>query len=379
MTRLIVALLGLGVLAVGCTEADSAPDEAASPTTIATTTPSTVPPTTVAPPTAAVSTLCSTLTEAGFGTRQSAVAAFPDVYLDAGGDGDALEAARGECSEAVDRIEAANVIVEANDYITTDPETGEVVGDLPFGVDDFGCDPTSFHAISTSSGERPIGILIYTQFTDEADSLVRTSELPVVVWSLAPGDTVRSEGVHVELDRPDVTCSVNLVLFDADRSDADGSLGVTTRQELTSDDPSIWLPVLLELTEQTKGSTDLNLVAEVFDIRSGGFNAGVREARRAKVPRPLGPATVCEAGREQLDADHVAVAWEERRPELTVEGADGPETTPAATELHHGVFRRGADGQWRWLHSPILIVPADGEGCAGLAAGLGVPALNADE
>ncbi len=89
--------------------------------------------------------------------------------------------------------------------------------------------------------------------------------------------------------------------------------------------------------------------------------------------------TVCEAGREQLDPDHVALAWEELRPELTIDGPDGPETTLAGNELHHGVFRRGSDDQWRWLHRKTLIVPADGAGCAGLTSALGAPTVDGDE
>lgn len=389
MTRLICALLGLGAMAAGCAGSETAEEPpassvepASSATSIAatstssttsssTTTTSTVPPTTVAPSTAAVSALCATLNEAGFDTRRTELADFPTVYADADGSGNALQAVRDACGDAVDRVEAANAIVEQNDYITTDPETGETTGDLPFGVDDFGCDPASFYAMSTSSGEWPIGIVIRSSFDDDADNILRTSELPVVVWSLAPGDSVTTEGVHVELDGPDVTCSVLLLLFDADRSDADGSLGFTTRTELTGDDPAIWLPALLELTEATNGSQDLDLVAEVFDIRSGAFNEKVEEFREAKTPRPLGPVTVCAAGQEQLDPDHVALAWEELRPELIVDGDDGLETTPAGTELNHGVFRRGTDGQWRWLNQKVLIVPANGSGCAGLATGLG--------
>ena len=81
----------------------------------------------------------------------------------------------------------------------------------------------------------------------------------------------------------------------------------------------------------------------------------------------------------QPDPDHVALVWEERRPELTVDGDNGAETTPAEVELNDGIFRRGSDGQWRWLHTKDLIVPADGSGCAGLASGLGVPSADGDE
>ena len=59
--------------------------------------------------------------------------------------------------------------------------------------------------------------------------------------------------------------------------------------------------------------------------------------------------TVCDMGQSSPDADHLSFVYFAAYPERTVETDDGSEIEPPYSQLRHALFRRGADGQWRWL------------------------------
>lgn len=333
--------------------------------------PSTIAPTTMASPADVAAALCTTLTGPGFETRRAALADFPAAYVEAGGTGDGRQAAINSCGEAIERVEAANAIIDRNDFGTVDPDTGELVGELPFEVDDFGCDPESFRGTVTNTGTWPLGVTVFSQFRNGADEVIRTSDAPEVIWSLAPGDTATVTGPHTEIRGAYITCSVNFLLFDADPSGADSSLGVAERPELSGDDPAVWLPALLELTQETFGTLETDVMGEVYDIRSGKFTGLSRDFLATRSPRAIGPVTLCPTGRVQPDPDHLGLLWEEDRPEHVIEGDNGPEAVPAGIVLYSGTFRRGSDGQWRWLGGDEEILAASGTGCDSVGSASG--------
>lgn len=373
MSRSTFALILLSLVFAACSEPQS-PTEAVTstlrqgdataltemPTTSVQTTSV---PTVVVSPAEAVAALCTTLNESGLDTRTAALADFPTVYAEAGGTGDGRQMAVATCGEAIERVDAANEIIERNDFSKIDPATGEQVGP-PFAVDDFGCEVDGFYGTVTNTGSWPLGITVYSVFKNGADKEIRTSDVREVIWSLAPGETVRAEGPHTEIRGAFVTCAVNFTLFDADPTDADGSLGDTQNTQLTGDDPATWLPALLALTEDTLGAAVPDVMGEAYDVRSGLFTGRGREFLTTQLPRPIGPITICATGLAQPDPDRLILVWEEDRPEHVAQGENGPETIAAEVVLHHGAFRRGSDRQWRWLASERQLQAATGEGCA---------------
>ncbi len=58
---------------------------------------------------------------------------------------------------------------------------------------------------------------------------------------------------------------------------------------------------------------------------------------------------VCPGTVRQPSPDLMTLLFFQSWTDGRVERGDGVQIVPAGSRLHAGVFRRGADGQWRWL------------------------------
>lgn len=299
------------------------------------------------------------MSDAGFETRRNALADFAESYSEAGGTGDGMAAAESACGPAIERVEAANVIIARSDGFVVDPDEESGV-EPSLRTDDFVCESGAYALTLTNTTNFPIGAQISFGLRDETNDLIRSGNEANVIWSIAPGASERVNGTYVELEY-ESTCSLEVELFDADPTDVDASSGVATRLELTGDDPQTWVLGLAELSALAVETRDRDAAADVEDIRSSAYEEVIANARRGGERAAIGEVIVCANGRDQPDPDHVSLIFEV---EFLTTGADDAVTSQR--QLSQGVFRRGADGQWRWLGTADEFVPASGEGCAGI-------------
>ncbi len=371
------ALVVLAALGVGCssggssttepvdsvdpaaTSATSAPTEVVTTaiTITTSTTTSTTTTTTLPDDVVAIAAACETLGTQGYETRKAALAELPAGYEEAGGAGEAAVAVEAECPKRLNRLREARAIEERVASIDTE-------NDPKITITDFNCDqPATF--VVDNGLDFPIGVHVGLSITPEGEEDVSGTSLePIVVWSIEPGQSEPVRADFVAFEGRGWNCDLSVEPFDATVSDADASLGEPTHPELTGDDPALWFPELIALENAAASSGDLDRASVTEDLRSASY-PGVLEGITAE-PDPNAvdaTYTVCDQGRSQLDADHVSFVSAQSLPERTVEGENGPEVAPAETNLFHGIFRRGSDGQWRWLSTAKYFDSVTYSGC----------------
>lgn len=342
------------------------------------------PTTTLSPAEAYVSEVCAVFSEAGFETRRALLGEVPGAFAEANGDaeGDARATLAAQCAPSLERLQAAAAIRDRLDAIESDEETSPAVE-----VTSFSCGSGNITVDVTNLTDVSLGIhgsfAIYRS-ADRADP-IQSSYAPNVIWSLAPGATATIAGLYADVGGDDLYCTYNGDVFDADTSDVDASLGVATHPELTGDDPSIWLPELIRIERAAIGTGDADLAAVIADIRSVGYDdvldrivetvetdsdpdskldpdtdselvsgpaaAPASEIDKDSVAEPeIGAIEVCERGLTQPDPDRISLVYRE--------------VWNGGSRMRHGLFRRGLDGQWRWLSTAQYFESSIVDDCA---------------
>ena len=322
----------------------SAPTSSRPSTTAAAVTTTTAAPTTTIDPIATYTEpVCADLSTLGYESRKAVLAAATaDVTLDDAVDGGAIAAVRERCPDALERIESAVALEQRVRALKP--------ADRVLDVDGLACDSQEMSARFTNVSEFPLGVHVEFVLTSERTGHVMNGREPTVVWSIAPGETalVRT-GVILGIDT--YRCSVRYSAFDASPTDADASLAEPEHPEFTGDDPADWLPALLQFERETDGSGDPDRAAVTEDLRSIAYDDVLASATEQPPANPdeAPTITVCERGQDRPDPDHLGVVYAAHYPDRTVQTDDGPEFRAAETLVRHGLFRRGRDGQWRWL------------------------------
>ncbi|MGB3735535.1 MAG: hypothetical protein WA964_11305 [Ilumatobacter sp.] len=378
-TRIPIAvdrLIALGVVALvgvaACT-ATSDPDGgsetapaapvtiAAPPSTSATTTSTTTttttsttlaPTTTIAPTVEVVDTICSSLRSDGFETRRVMVAALAEAFAAAGGEGDGRAEVGTECGPELDRLHRAVAIrdrVQAIDMAEED--------DLfAMSLTDFSCGSGTFEVTVTNDWTTPLGLHAnFAMFVDgDREDAVQSSFAPIVIWSLEPGASELVTGRFTDRPQAQVSCEFQAQVFEADPTDADVSLGTEPEYPaLTGDDPAVWFPALFDVEREARTSGDIDIVAAFADVRSMGYDEAASAISDGE-PFPGNEIVeVCERGRSQPDDDHIGFVYLKR-------------LEAGQLELGHGLFRRGNDGQWRWLSNARYYEPFITKDCSGV-------------
>ncbi len=319
--------------------ATTSPPTSAPDTTVAPATPSTtLPPTTTAAPEDA----CGSLLADGYDTRKLTLARITDAEL---------AAAEATCADALGQLRGAMTIEQRMGAFNADP--------APLSATNLVCDGGDFSLEVTNNVDHPIGVHASMQLlADGVDGPLGSTLQPLVIWSLAPGASAPLSG-NYEVNRPTeaaLTCEVDITAFDATPGDADASLGEPQVPELAVDDPAQWLPFLVAQGAAILGTGNPDLAAVVEDVRSTEFPRVVSSTEVAIDAIPAtGTISVCTASIQRPDDRHISIVYFDDRAE--------------SSELQHGLFRRGNDGQWRWLSSSVYFDSREYWNC-------GTPSIN---
>lgn len=276
---------------------------------------------------------CATLRSEGFETRKLAV---QDVEQLAGDEApDARASLQVACADALDRLTDAIDLEARRDRLDR--------GDAPVSISDLRCADGTYQFVATNETDHPIGVHGgFRIFVGDDDEPVSSADYPIVIWELGAGE---SQGITGEFHEPDTDegyrCNLTARAFDAADDDADAAIPGVVDESLTGDEPEDWFGALLGREVDGVGSGDIDAAAETEDLRST-FYDNVLDANLGSDPVDRVPTSVkiCRATVDRPDADRVSFVYY-----VTYPTADGGEEGL----LRHGLFRRGADGQWRWL------------------------------
>ncbi len=279
------------------------------------------------PSAGAATAACATLATAGYETRKALVASL---------DGDSVSSLTTSCPDDLERLNSAIEIEQRMVAFSANA--------APLTASDLICDAGNFSLKITNEVDHPVGVhaslrLVRAEAAD-TQSPVGSTLQPLVIWSLEPGASASLTAEYLVNRGTDqgLTCEVDITAFDATPGDADASLGETRVPELAVDDPAAWLPFLVAQGGAIIGTGDADLAAVVEDVRSAGYPTVVRlVVDDDAVPVDTGTISVCSASIEQPSDRLMSVVY-----------FDG---LADASRLQHGLFRRGNDGQWRWLSS----------------------------
>lgn len=356
--RLIILGVILLVGVVACTALDGGsdsrpPDDAeGAPVTIATTpsaatttstirstattTTTTIAPTTSSAPTVEIVTdVCDSLRTDGLETRRVMLDALAGAFASVGGDGDGRADVATRCRDALERFEGGVAIrdrVQAMDMAEED-------GANALSLTDFTCGAGTFEVTVTNVSDVPLGTHAnFAMYVDNVeDAALQSSFAPIVVWSIAPGESEVITGEFADSPQSQVTCNFEGQVFDADPSPAGAAITAEPEYpELTGDDPAVWFPALYEFERSARVDGDVDRVASLVDVRSMSYDETALAISDGAELADTELLEVCERGRSRPDADHIGFVYLERL-------EDG------RNQLSHGLFRRGFDGQWRGL------------------------------
>ncbi len=331
-----------------------------STTTTSTTTTTTTlaPTTTIAPAVEVVNTVCASLRTDGLETRRVMVNALAESFTAAGGDGDGRAEVAAECGEQLDRLDGAVAIRDRMQTI----DMAEEDDLFAMSFTGFSCADGTFQITVTNDAEIPLGLhanfAVY--LNGEKEDAVESSLTPIVVWSIAPGATEVVTGRFIDFTGPQVSCNFEAQVFDADPSSAGAAVGAEPEYPaLTGDNPAVWFPALSDVEDAARTSGDIDLAAATEDVRSMAYDEVALAISEGDVLPEIEMLEVCERGRSQPDADHIGFVYLSRLPN----GTDDGRFAPGDSRLSHGLFRRGADGQWRWLSTARYYESSIGVGC----------------
>lgn len=331
-------------------------------TTTATTTTTLAPTTTIAPTAEVVAETCDSLRTDGLETRRTVIDALPDRFAAADGDGDGRAAVAAACGDELDRLDGAVEIRARMEAIGAAEDDDR----FAYSLTDFSCDPGTFEVTVTNDSATPLGV--HANFSmyldgDQGDS-VQSSFAPIVVWSIDPGASELITGRFTHLPDSQVACGFEAQVFDADPSDADASIDTTPEYPmLTGDDPAVWFLALVDVEGAARTSGDVDLAAVTEDVRSMAYDKVARSIAEGDAFPDIELIEVCERGRSAPDADHIGFVFRQRWPSGTEDGR----IAPGETTMHHGLFRRGDDGQWRWLSTARYYESLASDDCSGVA------------
>jgi hypothetical protein len=282
------------------------------------------------PPTEAAR-VCSVLDAAPFERRRTALANLVDP-----GEVESL------CREALARTEAAVLVNEAA-LLLGDKEIGDLESQLA-------CSGETFSWTVTNTFDVAIGLYGIAELhrvEDGADAARLGSPDAAAVWRLEPGETTVLDGVFPphegNLDR----CSVAGWFFVADTDELSGDAAVPGSGGNVGDDPSVWLPILYQRQRMYDVTGDAELVETFEDLRSVAYPrlvADVADDADRSPTESVPGVRVCTTVAD--DGDGATGVVYEVSPSAGDDGAADP-------YLVFGVFRRGADGMWRWLGSSV--------------------------
>jgi hypothetical protein len=371
--RLIVlgVVISLGIAACAVLDDSSSPPVANAPlaiasspttttaststtatTTTTTTTATVAPTTTIAPSVEVVIGVCESLRSDGFETRRVVAGALAEAFTAAGGAGDGRAEAEAECGEELDRLDGA---LEIRDRMQTIDIAEE--HELPaVSLTDFTCGPGTFEVTATNDAATPLGLHanLAMYIDGNQDNALQSSFTPIVIWSIEPGASEVINGQFTDSPQSQTYCNLEGQVFDADQTSADASLGAEPEYPaLTGDDPSVWFPALSEFESVARSSGEIDLAAVTDDVRSMSYDEAALAISEGEVLPESDIVEVCERGRSQPDADHIGFVYLER-------------FAAGDTRLSHGLFRRGADGQWRSLSSARYYESTIGADCSGV-------------
>jgi hypothetical protein len=310
-----------------------------SPSTSTTTT--TLPPTTTtAPGTATVAATCATLQTASWPDRRAVILVSTAAYQAEGGAGALVDPVRAMCSDDLARQEAA---VAMEQRMTT-TRTG-LDEQWQTSYSSSGCQDGNIVTTYTNNLAEPVGLIVGAFAYTSDDTPISAVDNVSIVWSMTPSQalllTIPYGGRGA--------CAWFSDNFLGDTGPADAALPGGPGPATTGDDPAVWLPALIQAILDTRSAPTEAGWAGVEDARL------LRPLDRSLEPatdiHPLMSATVCPGTVDQPDADHIAFAY---RAEYGPSEVDGVDHAAFAT-LSFNAFRRGSDGRWRMLTSPIAL------------------------
>jgi hypothetical protein len=321
-------------------------------TTTTTMTTTVAPTTTIAPTVEVVIDVCESLRSDGFETRRVAAGALAEAFTAAGGAGDGRAEAAAECGEELDRLDGA---LEIRDRMQT-IDIAEEHELYAVSLTDFSCGPGTFEVTATNDTAAPLGL--HANFAmyiyGNRDKALQSSFTPIVIWSIEPGASEVISGQFADSPQSQIYCDLDGQVFDADQTSVDASLGAEPEYPaLTGDDPAAWFPALMEVQSAARSSGEIDLAAVTDDVRSMSYDEAALAISEGEVLPETDIVEVCERGRSQPDADHIGVVYLER-------------FAAGDTRLSHGLFRRGADGQWRSLSSARYYESTISADCSGV-------------
>lgn len=279
-----------------------------------------------------VAGVCAALRTAGYESRKAMV----DAYVASTGDTTGL---RAECGADLDRLEAARAIEMRRDAVLATAPVMEIHG--------FSCFDGRYQASVTNSSAEPLGVHLRLAFRwTVGEQLVVSADEPVVVWRLEPGATTQVSGTYEYEPVPGVDCTLSGKTFLADESPADASLGPGD-PAFGGDDPATWLPALIRAEYRAIGSGNPDDAATIEDVRSSSYPGVVDSTDQRPVVAPDVDLQICSDGVRQPSANLAMVTfWWHAEPTPETDERDG---VARIDGVRTGVFRRGGDGQWRWL------------------------------
>lgn len=294
--------------------------------------------------------LCDSLTSDSYESRKQAL----EQYIEYNDVADA------PCSEHIENLEAAVAIEEL---------AGEVA-DAPVEIQIQECADNVTSVINNTSdialGVATVGYRRAGTEQRRADPTSRGTGH--AVWRIEPGVEATATGIFFDrtipgpYTPPGPECGVEIRKFLSDTSAADASLpGETATGDQASGNPEVWVPALFQREDEWRLAGDPDGVAATEDIRSTEYARLVNEATR---PDPSAAREysleICTIGPNPESADLVSIQYS-----LHLAPYNGPDKSgetvdwPEETNVYFGMFRRGADGLWRWLHAAQFVHQGD--------------------
>ncbi|NNE10792.1 MAG: hypothetical protein HKN41_00940 [Ilumatobacter sp.] len=292
-----------------------------------------------------VAALCETLTSAGLETRAAAVDEFESVAAEMGEGEQAAEQLEAACGAAASRARDAIALLDRRDQLDAT--------DDPVSLTGFRCADGEYRFVAENNVDHPIGVHVALRLFSPSDDLLGTADYPIVIWELEPDARQGITGTYTDPGIDGLRCNLLARVFVAG-GDGDAAIPGSADPELTGDDPNDWFGVLLGREVDAVGSGDPDAASLTEDIRST-FYDDVMELNLGDAPVDRVPTsvTICNGTVDRPDDDHVSFVYF-----VTYPAGGGDEGF-----LRHGLFRRGSDGQWRWLSAAHSFDSPDFYGC----------------
>lgn len=304
--------------------------------------PTTAPPMTLAD---RVNALCTTLTDSGFETRADAMDRFEAVATSLGEAEAAAIELEQACAEPAGVLREAVALRERRDRLDAT--------DDPVSFSGFRCSGGDYRFVVKNDFMHPVGVHIALRLLGPADEMLGTSDYPIVIWEIEPGAQQGITGTYTVPEVDSFRCNLLARTFVAG-ADGDAAIPDITDPELTGDDPSGWFGVLLGREVDAIGTGDPDAAALTEDLRSTFYDEvmelNVGDAPIDRIPTSV---TICNGTVDRPGDDRVSFVYFVTYP--TDDGEEG--------FLRHGLFRRGSDGQWRWLSAAHSFDSPDFYGC----------------